>query len=127
MNIEIYFDKIKSNFNPQDIKFSLNFTKITPMKRISSNLKNSNNSDVNNTVTDANSDDFNDHFMVKYLWKGALKLHEVIVVEVKFPMLFDTCGNINVNIFVVALGSIFVIFLVGMLFYIFSAMFFEEV
>jgi len=124
MNIEVYFDKFK-NMDPKDIKFSLNFTKILPL-RVNNN---DDGSSGGNNVTSDNKDtnDFNDHFMVKYLWKGALKLHEVVIIEVTFPMIFEDCGNIYVNIFVVGIGAVFVVFLVGMLFFIFSSLFFEEV
>jgi hypothetical protein len=96
VTIEIYFE-LGKEFQNEDVEFSLNFT-----KTIIGNEKKS---------------------IVKYEWKGTIDPQEVIVLQAKFPLYFENCGNISVNLVMIFIGSIFIIFLIGMLYIILSTVF----
>jgi len=132
INLEVFFNagddfsKFNNTNDADAVSSNLNFTKIFPDLN-NNKLVNSleNNKTINKNELD--EDDFNNHYNVKYVWNGTLKLHDVIVIDVYFPKIFDTCGNISINLFIVGTGAVFIILLIGMLFFVFSSLFFEEV
>jgi hypothetical protein len=99
ITVEIYFD-IGKEFTHEDVDFSLNFTK---------------------SIIEENN-----RMIVKYVWNGILSPQEVIVLQSKFPLYFDNCGTLSVNWIMIGVGSVFIVFLVGMLYMIISSVFLEE-
>ncbi len=76
----------------------------------------------------ANGDEFffnkslstiNNKRIVKYKWQGVLTPHEVLVIETKFPMILD-CGIVSVDLPIIIIGSIFILFLIIVLYIILS-------
>lgn len=100
VTIEVYFD-LGKEFENEEVEFSLNFTKAI----------------IN---TDKKS-------LIKYTWKGMIDSQEVIILQTRFPMYFDHCGNISINIVMIFVGAIFIIFLIGMLYVILSTVFSEDI
>jgi hypothetical protein len=99
INIEIFFD-LGKDFEHEDVEFSLNFTK---------------------SIIDEEKKS-----IVKYEWKGMIEPQEVLVLQAKFPLYFEHCGNLNINLVMIFVGSIFIIFLIGMLYIILSTVFLDE-
>lgn len=99
INIEVNFD-LGNEFKHEEVEFSLNFT-----KSIIDNDKRS---------------------IVKYVWQGELDPQDVLVLQTKFPLHFDSCGNTTVNFIMICIGSVFIIFLIGMLYIILTTVFFED-
>jgi len=100
--IDIYF-QLGKDFEKLDVEFNLfNFTKTLE------------------------SSPHSHEKVVKYHWEGIIQPQQVMVIEAKFPLFFENCGMIGVNIMLVILGSTFIIFLIGMLHMILSTIFFEE-
>lgn len=97
--IELYFD-LGKNFQHEDVSFSLKFEK----SLIEENKKQ----------------------IVKFRWEGVIEPQEVVILQAKFPMYFDSCGNISINLVMIFIGSIFIIFLIGMLYIILSTVFSGE-
>ena len=100
ITIEIYFD-LGKEFENEEVEFSLNFTK----------------SIIN---TDKKT-------LIKYIWKGSIDSQEVIILQTRFPMYFEHCGNISINLVMIFVGAIFIIFLIGMLYVILSTVFSEDI
>ena len=99
LKIEVYFD-LDSEFKKTDVKFSLNFTKsIEVIKK---------------------------ETFVKYSWEGVLFPQQLMILDVKFPLYFESCGNLRLSWMMIIIGSIFIIFLVTMLHLILSTVFFED-
>ncbi len=102
ITIEIYFD-LDKEFQHEDVEFSLNFTK----SLVDTDEKNKN--------------------IVKYEWKGTIDPQEVVILQVKFPMYFDHCRNLSINFVMIFVGSVFIIFLIGILYIILSTVFSEDI
>ena len=99
LKIEVLFD-VGDNFDQMKIDFSLNFKK---------------SSEIVNKVK-----------MLKYSWKGTLKPSQMLVLECKFPLIFEKCGAMNLNFLMIMIGSIFILFLIAILHMILSNVFFED-
>jgi hypothetical protein len=99
ISIEIYFD-LGKDFMHEDVEFSLNFTKSI----IDDDKKN----------------------IVKYKWHGTIDPQEVIVLQAKFPLYFEHCGNLSINLVMIFVGAVFIIFLIGMLYIILSTVFSDD-
>jgi hypothetical protein len=99
ITVEIYFD-IGKEFTHEDVEFSLNFTK---------------------SIVERNK-----RMVVKYVWNGQLSPQEVIVLQAKFPLYFENCGTLSVNWIMIGIGSVFIVFLIGMLYMIISSVFLED-
>jgi hypothetical protein len=99
VTVELYFDLGKEFVN-EDIEFNLNFTKSIEYDRMKT--------------------------IVKYEWNGYVQPQEVVIIQAKFPLYFETCGYINVNWLMILIGSVFLALLVGMLYMIVTTIFFEE-
>jgi len=97
--IELYFD-LGKNFQHEDVEFSLKFVK---------------------SILEENKKQ-----IVKFRWEGVIEPQEVIILQAKFPLYFDSCGNISINLVMIFIGSIFIIFLIGMLYIILSTVFSGE-
>jgi hypothetical protein len=63
---------------------------------------------------------------IKYLWNGKLDSQEVVVMEVKFPLYFENCKYFSVNFFMVVIGSIFIVFVILMLYVVFNSVMFND-
>ena len=137
-NIEVYFNITHIRFLSKKVKYSVKVSNTTspspvtawePAWRINLSKQNITALNVNNYTNSSNStgEAFNNYYDIKYIWKGELNLREVVIIELNFPMVFEKCGNISINLFIVGLGALFIILLIGMLFMIFSSLFFEEV
>jgi hypothetical protein len=100
VTIEIYFD-LGKEFEHEDVEFSLNFTK-----------------SIINTEKKS---------LIKYIWKGSIDPQEVVILQAKFPLYFEHCGNISINIVMIFVGAIFIIFLIGMLYVILSTVFSDDI
>jgi hypothetical protein len=99
ITIQIYFD-LGKEFQHEDVEFSLNFTKAI----IDDDKRN----------------------IVKYEWKGVIDPQEVLVLQAKFPLYFEHCGTLNINLVMIFIGAVFIIFLIGMLYIILSTVFLDE-
>jgi hypothetical protein len=99
LTIEVYFD-LGKDFEHEDVEFSLNFQK---------------------SIIDSER-----KTIVKYEWKGALDPQEVLVMQVKFPLYFENCGNLSINLVIIFVGAVFIIFLIGMLYIILSTVFLDD-
>jgi hypothetical protein len=100
VTIEIYFD-LGKDFEHEDVEFSMNFTK---------------------SIFQGDSKN-----IVKYVWQGKIEPQEVVVLQVKFPLYFEHCGNLSINLVMIFVGSVFIVFLIGMLYIILSTVFSEDV
>jgi hypothetical protein len=100
ITLELYFD-LGKEFEQEDVEFSLNFTK--------------------SILTD------NKKSIVKYQWQGVIEPQEVIVLQAKFPLYFDHCGNLSINLVMIFVGAVFIVFLIGMLYIILSTVFTEDI
>jgi len=99
VKIEIFFN-LGKEFESTDVHFSVNFTK---------------------TIEEANKER-----NVKYVWEGDIQPQQIMILDVKFPMYFETCGNLNLSWIMIIIGSVFIIFLISMLHLILSTIFFED-
>ena len=61
-----------------------------------------------------------------FKWSGLLQPQEVLVLNAKFPLYFENCGDIKANGFMIIIGAIFIILLIGMLYIIISTVFCED-
>ena len=102
VTIEIYFS-LGNNFDPNLVDISLR--NVTYSK------------EIGDLIT-------KDTFVFK--WTGILEPQEVIVLNVKFPLYFDQCGNIHTSGTMIIIGAIFIILLIGMLYIIISTVFCED-
>lgn len=100
ITLELYFD-LGKEFEQEDVEFSLNFTK--------------------SIMTD------NKKSIVKYQWHGTIDPQEVIVLQAKFPLYFEHCGNLSINLVMIFVGAVFIVFLIGMLYIILSTVFTEDI
>jgi hypothetical protein len=100
ITLELYFD-LGKEFEQEDIEFSLNFTK--------------------SILTDSKKS------IVKYQWHGTIEPQEVIVLQAKFPLYFEHCGNLSINLVMIFVGAVFIVFLIGMLYIILSTVFTEDI
>lgn len=64
--------------------------------------------------------------LVKYSYSGELLPQDVMILDVKFPMYIENCGGVNINVPMIIVGSVFIIFLILVLYLILSSMIFEE-
>lgn len=96
-HIEIEFD-LGKRFIDEKIEFSLNFTKVVDEKRAK----------------------------VKYIWDGIVDSQDVVVLKVKFPLYFSKCKALKLNFGMILIGSIFIMFLIGMLYFIVSTILLEK-
>jgi hypothetical protein len=69
---------------------------------------------------------FDEMTNVKYLWNGSVDSQEVLVMEIKFPLYFENCKYLNMNIIMVILGSIFIVFVILMLYIVFNSVMFND-
>jgi len=99
VSIDLFFD-LGRNFVNEDVEFSLNFTK---------------------SIIEENKKQ-----IVKFHWEGEIEPQDVIILQAKFPLYFNSCGNISINLVMIFIGSIFIIFLIGMLYIILSTVFSGE-
>jgi hypothetical protein len=58
--------------------------------------------------------------VVKYEWKGELIPNEIIVLETKFPLIIESCKSVMIDIPMILVGSIFIFFLIFVLYIILS-------
>lgn len=96
-HIEVEFD-LGKRFIDEKVEFSLNFTKIVDEKRSK----------------------------VKYIWDGIVDSQDVVVLKVKFPLYFSKCKALKLNFGMILIGSIFIMFLIGMLYFIVSTILLEK-
>jgi hypothetical protein len=108
LTIDIYF-QLGKDFELFDVDFNLNFTK----------------SVENITASDHHKEHHNET-IVKYKWEGTLQPQEVLIVEAKFPLYFEHCGEMSLNYYLIIMGATFIIFLIGMLHLILSSVCFQE-
>jgi hypothetical protein len=100
VRIEMYFN-LDKGFEKEDVFFLQNFTKsITYIE----------NSEV-----------------VLYTWEGEMKPQEVMVIQAAFPLYIESCGFDYVTVPMVLLGSIFIVFLVVILYLIISSLICDDV
>lgn len=99
VKIEVYF-QLGKEFENSTVLFSFNFTKsIEHTKRES---------------------------IVKYVWEGEIPPQQLMILDVKFPLFFESCGNLHLSWVMILIGSLFIIFLITMLHMILSTIFFED-
>jgi hypothetical protein len=63
--------------------------------------------------------------VVVYIWEGEMKSQEVMVIQASFPGYIENCGVDYVTLPMVLLGSVFIVFLVIILYLIISSMIFD--
>ena len=120
LKIEVYFD-ISNPSLERDIVFNLPFTKsVIHTKKEDDSSKLSKNNTGESHVSNKGRN------ILKYEWIGTLSSQEVLVFSVKFPQVLTQCEFITVNFFLAGIGSFFLIFIIGMLYIIFSSVFFNE-
>lgn len=96
-HIEIEFDLGKDFLN-ETVEFSMNFTKEIDTRRK----------------------------VVKYIWEGDTSAQDVIIVKSKFPLYFKKCKTLKLNVGMIIVGSVFIMFLIGMLYFIVSTILLEK-
>ena len=96
-HIEIEFDLGKEFLN-ETVEFSMNFTKEVDRRRK----------------------------VVKYVWEGDTSAQDVIIVKSKFPLYFNKCKTLKLNFGMILVGSVFIMFLIGMLYFIVSTILLEK-
>lgn len=100
VTLQVFFE-LGKDFQHEDVEFSLNFTK---------------------SIKDQEGKN-----LVKYEWNGMIEPQEVLVLQAKFPLYFEHCGNLSINLVMIFVGAIFIIFLIGMLYIIISTVFLDEI
>lgn len=63
---------------------------------------------------------------VLYEWNGFINPNEVIVLNAKFPLYFDNCQLVKISVPIIVAGSIFIIFLIFVLYIIISQLLWLE-
>ena len=64
--------------------------------------------------------------LVVYTWDGAMNSQDVLVIDIKFPLYFESCKNDYMSITIVLIGSIFILFVILMLYVVFNSVMFNE-
>jgi len=105
--MQFYFDLEKS-FQNEDVRFIHNNTRLEFTKNIE------------NISKDEQKAHNNPRQTVMYEYNGFLESGEVFVIDVKFPLYFENCHLVTINIPVIIAGSIFIIFLIFVLYIILS-------
>ena len=120
VKIEIYFD-VKTEKIENEIYMNLPFTKSV----FYMDLKNETN--TNNTFSRNNfRNETEKKKILKYEWNGIIEPQEVLILNVEFPQIFN-CEIISVNYFVAFVGSLFIIFLIGMTYILISNLLCENI
>jgi hypothetical protein len=70
--------------------------------------------------------EFDEQSKVIYQWNGRVDSQEVLVMEIRIPLYFEKCKYLNMNLIMVILGSLFIVFVILMLYIVFNSVMFND-